>query len=76
MNQRLLKVPMWRAKLEWQRRVQRTLRVQIRDNGSFRHGFGFGFWAGGMGRRLSTSEESSRRLSIVESSSSSALIPI
>ena len=41
MNQRLLKVLTWRAKIEWQRSVQRTLRVQMRDNGSFRLGFGF-----------------------------------
>ena len=53
MNQRLLKVPMWRARIEWQRRVQRTLRVQMRDNGNLR--FGFGFWAGDLGRRDSSS---------------------
>ena len=53
MNQRLLKVPRWRAKIEWQRRVQRTLRVQMRENGSFR--LGVGFWAGGLGRRDSNS---------------------
>lgn len=41
MNQRLLKVLTWRAKIEWQKRVQRTLRVQMRDNGNFPLAFGF-----------------------------------
>ena len=41
MNQRLLKVLMWRANIEWQRRVHRTSRVQMRDNGNFRLDFGF-----------------------------------
>ena len=53
MNQRLLKVPRWRARIEWQRRVQRTFRVQIRDKGSFR--LGFCFWIGDLGRRLDSS---------------------
>lgn len=53
MNQRLLKVPMWRARIEWQKRVQRTLRVQMRENGNFR--LGFGFLVGDLGRRDSSS---------------------
>lgn len=53
MNQRLLKVPMWRARIEWQRRVQRTFRVQMRDNGNL--SLGFGFWVGDLGRRDSSS---------------------
>ena len=53
MNQRLLKVPMWRDKIEWQRRVQRTLRVQMRDIGNFR--LDFGFRVGGPGTRDSNS---------------------
>ena len=53
MNQRLLKVPMCRARIEWQRRVQRTFRVQIRDKGSFR--LGFCFWMGDLGTLDSSS---------------------
>ena len=53
MNHKLLKVPMWRARIEWQRRVQRTLRVQMRDNGNFC--LGLGFWVGDLGRRDSSS---------------------
>ncbi len=53
MNQRLLKVPTWRARIEWQRRVQRTLRVQMRDKGSFR--LGFDFRVSDLGRRDSSS---------------------
>ena len=53
MNQRLLKVPMWRARIEWQRRVQRTFRVQIRDKGNFC--LGFCFWMGDLGCRLDSS---------------------
>ena len=53
MNQRLLKVLTWRAKIEWEKRVQRTLRVQMRDNGNFR--FDFGFRVGDLGTRDSSS---------------------
>lgn len=53
MNQRLLKVPMWRARIEWERRVQRTLRVQMRDKGSLR--FDFDLWMGDLGSRDSSS---------------------
>lgn len=34
MNHMLLNVPMWRAKMQWQRSVHRTLRVQMRERGS------------------------------------------
>lgn len=74
MNHKLLKVPMWRTRIEWQRRVQRTLRVQMRDNGNFR--LGFGFWVGDLGRRDSSSWESSRELFVGESRSSSALTAV
>ena len=53
MNQRLLKVLMWRAKIEWEKRVQRTLLVQMRDNGNFR--LNFGFRVGDLGTRDSNS---------------------
>ena len=34
MNHRLLNVPICRARMAWQKRMQRTLRVQIREKGS------------------------------------------
>ena len=34
MNQRLLKVPTCMARIPWQRRVQRTLVVHMREKGS------------------------------------------
>ena len=40
MNQRLLKVPRWKATRQWVSKVRQTLRVQSRLNGSFRLGFG------------------------------------
>ena len=40
MNQRLLKVPRWKATRQWVSKVRQTLRVQSLRNGSFRLGVG------------------------------------
>lgn len=40
MNQRLLKVPRWKAKRQWVSKVRQTLRVQSLWKGSFRLGSG------------------------------------
>lgn len=53
MNQRLLKVPTCMARRKWQRRVKKTLRVQMRWKGSLRLGFEVG--EVGLGRRDSSS---------------------
>jgi hypothetical protein len=41
MNQRLLKVPMWKARMAAERRVDRTLGVHILLNGNFPRNFFF-----------------------------------
>ena len=64
MNQRLLKVPTWRARIEWQMKVQTTLRVQMRDNGNFR--LPMSFWVDDVERWDSSSWDPGR-----DSSSSS-----
>lgn len=38
MNQRLLKVPTWKARMACVKRVKRTLRVHMRLRGSLRRG--------------------------------------
>ena len=54
MNQRLLKAPMCIARIPWQRRVQRTFVVQMREKGSFLS-FGLGGRIGFLGSRGSSS---------------------